>query len=44
LHPIDSFDLERDQLSLVSSDPTEVPSGDYVCDFVFSCHPAHTAS
>jgi FkbM family methyltransferase len=44
LHPLDSFDLERDQLSLVSPDPTEVPSGEYVCDFVFSCHPAQTAS
>ena len=44
LHPLDTFDLERDQLSLVSADPTEVPSGEYVCDFVFSCHPAQTAS
>jgi FkbM family methyltransferase len=44
LHPIDSFDVERDQLRLVSSDPTEVPFGEYVCDFVFSPHPAQTAS
>ena len=44
LHPIDSFDVERDQLSLVSADPTEVPFGEYVCDFVFSPDPAQTAS
>ena len=34
LHPIDSFDVERDQLRLVSHDPTEVPFGEYVCDFL----------
>jgi FkbM family methyltransferase len=44
LHPIDSFDVERDQLRLVSDDPTEVPFGEYVCDFVFSPDPAQTAS
>lgn len=44
LHPLASFDLERDQLRLVSPDPTEVPFGEYVCDFVFSHHPAQTAS
>lgn len=44
LHPIDSFDVERDQLRLVSHDPTEVPFGEYVCDFLFSPDPAQTAS
>jgi FkbM family methyltransferase len=44
LHPIEGFDVERDQLSLVPLDPTEMPSGNYVCDFLFSHHPAQTAS
>jgi FkbM family methyltransferase len=44
LHPIEAFDLERDQLSLLSPDPAEMPSGKYVCDFIFLHHPAQTAS
>jgi FkbM family methyltransferase len=39
LQPIDSFDLQRDQLRLVSSDPIEVMTTAYVCDFVFSTAP-----
>ena len=43
-HPIEAFDVERDQLGLAPPDPTEMPSGNYVCDFIFSPHPAQTAS